>query len=279
MVEHIVPATLAEALEAIADGKKEVIAGGTDLMVQRRKGAGRLPDFPDGLVYLFDLDELKYVRKTADALHIGAMTPLEELLKHPHVPNLLKTIIAEMASPALRRVATIAGNIANASPAGDSLIYLYLIDANVKLISASGERSLPIHEIITGPKTTCLTKQEIIVEITIPIHRFTHERFKKIGPRRSDAISKASFAAAAFIEEDIIRDFRVAFGAVSATVVRCKDIEETLKGTRVDALKEASRSIIERYASHIRPIDDQRSNKVYRKTVSTNLLADFIATL
>lgn len=278
MVNHYIPETLQETLEILNRETVEIIAGGTDLMVQRRKWADTVPRF-DSTINIFSIDELKYIKKVDSNLHIGSVTCLTEILENKYTPLLLKKSIYDIASPALRNVATIAGNIGNASPAGDTLPILYALNASVVLKSLSNERVLPIDEVITGPRKTVIKENELITEIIIPLERFTKIDFKKIGGRKADAISKISFTAAVKLDKDTIKDIRIVFGAVGPVMVRDKSIEARMINISKMELTEKIDRIIDDYSEIINPIDDQRSNKKYRKHVALNLLMDFLLNL
>ena len=120
MVRNVIPVSYNEALNLLNDGNFKIIAGGTDLMVQRRSWSQTPPKFKEDVLYIFNLEELKYVKEEAGYIVIGSTTPVQDLLNNDLTPNLLKEAIKIMASPALRHMATIAGNIGNASPAGDT---------------------------------------------------------------------------------------------------------------------------------------------------------------
>ena len=204
---------------------------------------------------------------------------LEELKHHELTPPLLVEATKIMASPAIRNMATIGGNIGNASPAGDSLPVLYVLNALVVLKSVESTRELPIEELITGPGRKAMQKNEMIVEVKIPINGFTATSFDKVGGRKADAISKISFAGVAKVKNNLVQDFRVAFGAVGPTVVRKPNLEVNVIGLTLDDMKLNIQEILNEYSEYIRPIDDQRSNKEYRKTVAVNLLKNFILSL
>ena len=276
MVKHTIPRNLQDAINYLYQGDYQVIAGGTDLMIQKRNTADLPPLFNSNLLYVFNLDELKYVIKEENQIRIGSMTSLETLLHHEDVPQLLKDVIIEMASPGIRNVATLAGNIANASPAGDSLVALYLMDAIVVLSSMNQNRYLPIEKVILGPRKTCIQNNELIKEIIIPIHNFSKTCWVKVGGRRADAISKVSFCGAVTIEEGQIKDFRIAIGAVYMTVIRNRQIEKLYKNITVQNFKNDTNNILVHYQELIKPIDDQRSNKIYRNQVALNLIKDFV---
>lgn len=279
MVKHFIPKTLEETLKYINEHKTIIISGGTDLMVQRRNWAETPPVFKKNVVYIFNLDELRHIVCKNDNLIIGANTRMSDILIHLDVPELLKEAIYIIASPALRNMATLAGNIGNASPAGDTLPILYALDAKVKLISLYGERILNIEDVITGPRRTVIEDNELIQEIIIPFKEYTNSTFVKVGGRKADAISKVSFTGAIRIEEDLVKELAICFGAVGPTIIRKKSIEAKYQYITTEELKANIENIINDYSEVIIPIDDQRSNKEYRKKVALNLLRDFITNL
>lgn len=276
MVKHYIPENLVAALEYIDKNKTEVIAGGTDLMVQRRNWAETPAIFENKVMYIANLNELNYIKKIDDHLHIGAVTPLTDVLNHKDTPQMLKEAIEIMASPALRNCATIAGNIGNASPAGDTLPVLYVYEAFIVLENKNKSRILPIEEIILGPRKTVIMENEIITEIIIPLTNFSEILFEKVGGRKADAISKISFAGAIILKDSKIRSIRIAYGAVGPTVVRNKAIEQKYTNLTRQELKGKISDIKMDYKEIVKPIDDQRSNKEYRKKVAINLLEKFI---
>lgn len=278
MVKHYLPTTLKETLNLLHNNELEIIAGGTDLMVQRRTWANTKPEFKN-TINIINLNELKYIKEEGNNIIIGSATSLSDILSSKLTPELLKKSIYEIASPALRNIATIAGNIGNASPAGDTLPILYLLNAQVKIIDLHTELILPIEEVILGPRKTILKKNQLIKEIVIPNPTFTKSTFVKVGGRKADAISKLSFTAGAIIEDNTVKDIRFAFGAVGPTVVRIKELEKRMINNSLTDISDNIQNILDDYSKVIKPIDDQRSNKEYRKQVSLNLLKDFLNNL
>ncbi len=279
MVDHYIPKNLEDALNYMKNGKSKVIAGGTDLMIQSRAWSETPPKFTTNMIYILNLQELNYIQSQNDIIRVGAVTPYETLLDNLHTPEIFKKIILELASPALRYVATLSGNIGNASPAGDALVGLYLYDAVITLMSFEGKRHISIDELITGPKKTAIKDTEMITEITLPNLNHTKTSWIKVGGRRADAISKVSFAGLVNLDGETIKDIRIALGAVNATVVRRKEIEKTLIGRTVEDVVKDIDVILSAYEPYIKPIDDQRSNARYRKHVALNLIKDFLLTL
>lgn len=275
-MRNLTPKTLIEVLTLLNEGDYKILAGGTDLMIQNRSWSNTLPKFKKDTLLIFDIPELKYITKEEEFVHIGSGMTLEELKDHELTPRLLVEAIEIMASPAIRNMATLGGNVGNASPAGDSLPVLYVLQALIVLENVERSRELPIEEFILGPGKKALLQNEIIKEIKIPYCNCTSTTFDKVGGRKADAISKVSFAGIAKVKNNIIQDFRVAFGAVGPTVVRIPKLEANVVGLTVDEIKLNIQNINDEFSEFIRPIDDQRSNKEYRKTVALNLLNNFI---
>jgi CO/xanthine dehydrogenase FAD-binding subunit len=279
MVNEYIPRTLQDALEYINSHQSILIAGGTDLMVQRRNWANVPASFTKDVVYISNLKELQTMKTINDELHIGAGVVVSDIIQHKDCPKLLEEAINISASPALRNLATIAGNIGNASPAGDTLPVLYILNALIEISSIHSKQIVPIEKVITGPRKTILQPNQIITKIIIPLKKSTQSTFQKVGGRRADAISKVSMAASAVIEDEKFTTFKVAFGAVGPTVVRRKELEEKIQQMTIKEIKNNINQILEMYQPYITPIDDQRSNKKYRSKVALNLLEDFIKSL
>ncbi len=279
MVRHRIPVTLEEALEHLNETTYKIIAGGTDLMVQNRAWSELPPKFDAPLLFCFNLEALKYVKEENAFIKIGSMTDLETLLHHPLTPEILRKVIYEMASPAIRKVSTLSGNIGNASPAADSLLALYALDAKVEIKSQKETRLSTVSELILGPRKTALKQNEIITEIIIPKSSFTQTCFVKVGGRRADAISKVAFVGCASVENNVIKDIRMTINAVAARLIRRQDIEKGLCEKTPDEVKQNVNAILEAYSTSIQPIDDQRSNKDYRKYTANNLIKAFLNTL
>jgi CO/xanthine dehydrogenase FAD-binding subunit len=276
MVRSFIPGTYEEALELLDKNEMILMAGGTDLMVKKRNWAGLSPIFDRDVLFISELKELKYIRKSGGFIHIGAMTTLEDILVHKETPEILRKAVLLMASPGIRHIATLGGNIGNASPAGDSLPVLYILDAKIVIDGKGTERMVPIEEFILGPGKVALAGREMIKEIILNDVRFDMIHYEKIGGRKSDAISKLSFAGGVSYKKGKIDEFRCAFGAVAPTVVRSREIESLTKGVDRKDLDDVKSKLKEDFNEIIRPIDDQRSTAIYRKKVCMNILDRFI---
>ena len=275
-MESCRPLTISDALGEMKSGDATVFAGGTDLMVRKV--------WKNKCVFIGSIPELKTVRKTKSGMEIGAAATITELLENPIIPDFMKKVFEQMASPAIRNRATLGGNAGNASPAGDSLPMLYALRAGIVLadLDPAGQvftRTLPIRDFITGVRKTVIRPEELIVRFLIPADSLGDQSLyyeKKVGARRAEAISKLSFFGRVRRKDGKIEDFAAAFGAVGRTVVTNAEAEELIRGMTMDELSSNREKIMTLYDDVIHPIDDQRSTADYRKTVSMNLLRDFL---
>ncbi|MFO7969649.1 MAG: FAD binding domain-containing protein [Bacillota bacterium] len=277
MVKSLIAKSLNQALEALDNHSYQIVAGGTDMLIQNRSHTGMPIGYKQDIIYINLIDELNYIKEDKENIYIGANTRLETILESDITPKILKDVILEMASPAIRHTATLAGNIGNASPAGDSLVVLYLLDCKLEIKSINNTRTVFLKDFITGVRKIALNNNELITKLIIPKTNFTNIYFRKVGPRLSDAISKLSFAGSFLIENNQIKDLRIALGAVYITVIRSREIEKEFIGKTVDELIKNKEKLIKAYESLIKPIDDQRSNRIYRKKVALNLIKEFIS--
>ena len=272
------PRTLGEALAFRARTGAVPFAGGTDLMVKYRGYTGTGVHMPFPVLFLDAVGELRELSESEQGAIIGAGVTYTQMLGEAALlPELLRRAAELIASPALRNRATMAGNVGNASPAGDTIPPLYVHEAHVVLQSAEGERRLPVSDFLTGPGTTALGDSEIITGFVVPRLPAGRLYYRKVGTRRANALSKLSAAGYARLEEARIADFRFAVGAVAPTVVRLREAEKLLVGRRVgDIDMEAATEAAD---SSINPIDDQRSTAAYRRQVALNSLQEFLSAL
>lgn len=277
-VDGYLPKTINAALQILNSENVIVYAGGTDLMVRYKNETSLLPMFDKNILYIGQIDELKKVYENNEEIVIGAGCTLASLLRNEHVPEILKKAIRGAASPAIRNMGTIGGNICNASPAGDTLPVLYSLNSRCSVISEGLERTINIEDFIYGPRRTVLEKNEMLKSITIPKENFNIVHYEKVGARKASAISKLSFAGLCNVENGRVQNLRISFGAVGATVVRLKEAENLIIGREINTLDKFIKEAIELYDKNINPIDDQRSTAQYRKIVVMNLIKYFFYT-
>lgn len=273
------PENLQEALEIIDKDEVIILAGGTDLMVRRKSPSGLIPKFDKNTLFVNNIEELKNITKDDNYINIGAGCTLSQISDNNIIPDYVKEVISDFASLGIRNAATMVGNICNASPAGDTLPLLYALNAKLVIKSLKEEKIVDIKDFITGPGRHILNKNEIVTEIKIPLENFNKFYYKKVGTRKATAISKLSFVGIARLKANVVEDIRIAFGAVAATIVKSDDLEKRFVGKTLEEIDLIKGDITDEYAKLITPIDDQRSNKNYRKKVAINLLNDFIKQL
>ena len=274
--ELTAPGTLQKVLALYADepGSWLPIAGGTDVMVLY--AAGKLP--ARKLVNIGDLRELRRIEVTSSEVRIGAGCTYTDLRQHSVIASefpLLARAAAWTGGIANQNRGTLGGNIANASPAGDSLPVLLVYDADLILVSVRGERRIPYRTFHTGYKKTLLAPDELIHSICISKNLKGYISYaKKVGARNAQAISKVFLAALARISNTTIEDVRLAAGSVGPIPVRLAATERALAGRAIDnSLLEAAGNVM---AQEVQPIDDIRSTAEYRTVVLRNLLGEFL---
>lgn len=276
MVNGYSPSTFKEALKILNEKDVIIYAGGTDLMVRYKNISSLLPKFDKDLLYIENLKELKEINESSSEIRIGAACKLSYLLQSDCIPQILKQAIKNIASPAIRNMGTIGGNICNASPAGDTLPVLYALDAKVKITSINNSKETEMKDFILGPKKTILENNEILESIIIPKKNFNKIYYQKVGARKASAISKVSFVALAQIEKEEIKNLRIAIGSVGPSVVRVKEGEDELIGKNIKDINDSINNVQDIYSKKITPIDDQRSTANYRKNVALRLIKYFL---
>jgi xanthine dehydrogenase FAD-binding subunit len=276
MVEHVIARSLDEALHCLNQQEYTILSGGTDHMVQKRSWAGTLPLFTKPVLFLHEVKELYGIRVDSNVMEIGAMTSMTAIEEHPQTPPILKECIRQIASPGIRNKATLAGNIANASPAADAVCVLIALHAKVVISSVNHTYETLVEHVIVGPRKTILKQNEMIIAIHIPLLIPTFYAFYKVGGRMADAISKISLAGFIYIHNGKIAEFRLCFGAVGPKVMRNVDQDFAMLGKDIEYLAMEMDAYIDSYVQAISPIDDQRSTKEYRQMVASNLIKKFI---
>jgi len=272
MTQVVLPRALDELWDFLEeDPNTAVYSGGTDLLVNLR--GGRIN--PSRLACLERIEEIRGVRDAGAAVFIGAATTHTHLLENSLVSSefpVLTKAIRVLASPAIRNMGTIGGNIVNASPAGDTLPPLYALDAEVEIVSRKEAKRMPVSDFIVGPGRVRLGANEIVKGVWIrKAPEFNVRHFEKVGLRKSQACAVASLAAALSLSEGgKIERARLAWGSVGPTVVRSAEVEEALLGRELEIqmLAEVAR-LVERAVS---PIDDVRASAQYRRIVAGRLL-------
>jgi len=272
------PKTLAEAREALAQGATKV-AGATDLMVTDH-ASGREHA---SVLNVLGISELQGIRVEGEQLSIGAASTFTLIRQSPematHAP-LLVHAAATIGAAQIQNRATIGGNIANASPAGDSLPALLALGAMIAISGPRERRIVPYNAFHTGYRTTVLGPDELIERVFIPLPSPAVQIFRKVGTRAAQAISKVVVGFASDrLEHHRLANVRLAMGSIAAVPVRLHDVEILIEDHPLTAdLADRAASLVEKT---IWPIDDVRSTAEYRRHVAgqvvRRLLLDLLA--
>jgi CO/xanthine dehydrogenase FAD-binding subunit len=265
------------ALMASEPGGWLPIAGGTDVMVLY--AAGKLT--PRKLVSIWNLPELRHIDAAPKEVRIGAACTYSDLRNHGTIAGefpMLARAASWTGGIANQNRGTLGGNIANASPAADSLPALLAYEAELILFSARGERRVSYLEFHLGYKKHLLAPDELIRTICLPRKHSGYFYYsRKVGARNAQAISKVCIAALGRVTNGEIEDVRIGLGSVAPIPLRLRETERALIGRKVEpALINAMRQTV---AREIQPIDDIRSTSKYRAAVAANLVAEFIEKL
>jgi len=273
------PGNLQAVLSLLADEPSQwlPIAGGTDVMVLY--SAGKLPNRK--LIDIWSIPELRQIEVLPERIRIGAACTYTALRSHEIISRdfpLLTLAASWTGGIANQNRGTLGGNIANASPAADSLPALLVYDAELTLISVRGQRRVPYRTFHAGYKKTTLAADELILDISLP-RQFAEyaPHARKVGARNAQAISKVCLAALGQCADGVIRDLRLALGSVAPVPFRLQETEQLLTGIKIapSLINAARKSVLK----EIRPIGDIRSTARYRAAVAANLVAEFLEKL
>ncbi|MBT8494711.1 MAG: FAD binding domain-containing protein [Deltaproteobacteria bacterium] len=278
MTDYLRPASAREAAEQVAAHPDYIIlAGGTDLLV----AANHKPK-PPGVIDVFGLEPLVGVHHDEGDLVIGAATSYREIIASELAQKELPSLVAasrEVGALQIQARGTIGGNIGTSSPVGDTLPVLLALDARIQLLSAQGgEREIPYREFCTGYRQTARKQDELIKAIRFLAQpEGSVQRWRKMGTRRAQSISKVMVSLWADLDGQTIADIRIGLGAVAATPVRANAAEAAARGQSVsDATADAVRAAL---VGEIHPIDDVRSTASYRLNAAGNVVRRMIAEL
>lgn len=271
---YLAPATLDEAVDHLKQGGVTILAGGSDLMLRVRAGHY---DPGTTLMNIQKLNELRKIAFDDSEVLIGALTTISEIRDSAQLASsmpLLGEAADQFASMQIRNVGTIGGNICNASPAGDMLVPLLVLNASVELAShAEGQvvtRRVPLQELFMGPGKTQCQSDELLTRIAIPLSRGGFRaHFYKFGTRPALDISTVSIGIGGVCNHGALEQPRVAFGAVAPVPFLATETMKAIAQSPlgIDRIKE----IGEIAREEIEPIDDLRATAWYRKELIHNL--------
>tara|TARA_Y100000590_G_scaffold153023_1_gene175734 strand:+ start:785 stop:2224 length:1440 start_codon:yes stop_codon:yes gene_type:complete len=244
-----------------------LLSGGTDLSLVVTKERKDI----DSIIYLNSINELNYIKNNNKFIEVGATTPLTKFENYiqKYYPD-FNSILKRYGSVQIRSVATIAGNIATASPIGDTLPLLLSLDAKVVLKSIKKTKVVPINNFFLGYRKTKLKKGQFIESVRIPL--FSKNIFKayKISKRFDDDISAICASFNVEIKNKRIKNIRIAFGGMAPTPQRAKYCEKILLNSSItkEIIEKAEKALEQDF----KPISDMRASRKYRMIVAKNLL-------
>jgi len=246
------------------------LAGGTDLLVQHKDGA--IPE--STWLDVTGIDELRGIRVLNGEVWIGALATHEEMARSPFIRQYAPALVdgcAVIGGPQIRWRGTVGGNLANASPAADTVPALYTLEARVEIMGTDGRRrEVPVDAFAHAPRRTVLSNGELITGVRFAARDGVRGGFLRLGQRQAQAISKVSVAVTAVLDGTQFKYLRIACGSVAPTVVRAPRAEAILleHGMASEAVDRAAAVICE----EVRPIDDLRSTAAYRREMAGVLL-------
>ncbi len=271
MVRIRFPKSEQELSAMIQEPAAVILNGGTDLMVQMRAGRKK----PTLLVSLEHLSVGQSIQEEKDWIEISCRTTFAEILRSRPIFlyfPILAQASAEVGSSQIRNRATLVGNLVNASPAGDGILALILLDAEIEVRRGPKDSyRTPLEQFILGPGKTSLQAGEYVYSIRIPKPvQPNYQCFAKVGKRKAMAISIASMGAVICVENQIIQSLRLGFGSVGPKVIQVHEAEAYARGTRWDA--DTLKAIGGIVGRSVQPIDDVRATAKYRRRVCENLV-------
>lgn len=269
MIRYAKPTTVDEALALLGEGAWRILAGGTDFYPAQ----GSKP-FRDNVLDINGLAALRGIAETGSHWVIGARTTWTDIIRHPLPPafDALKQAAREVGSAQIQNVASVAGNLCNASPAADGVPGLLILDAEVELRSAAATRHLPLRDFILGNRRTALQASEMVTAIRVAKPGATGtSAFVKLGARRYLVISIAMVAARLVVENGAVRDAAVAAGSCSVVARRLAGVEAALRGLAVGpSLADA---VLSAPMAELSPIADVRGSAEYRLDAVREIVA------
>ncbi len=273
-MSYALPDNLEDALNLRASGDWQIIAGGTDIY----PAAVGVP-VRSNLLDISRVHGLDGIQATDSNWRIGALVTWTQLLQHalPAAFDGLRLAARELGSVQIQNVASIVGNLCNASPAADGVPALLVLDAKVELCSARGTRELCLSEFVLGNRRTALRADEIATAILIPRqHEHTKTHFLKLGGRKYLVISIAMVAAQIVVDDfDRITSARIAVGSCSAVACRLSTLERVLIGLPLGP--DIERAINREAMPELHPIDDIRGSADYRVQAAVTLVRRTVA--
>ena len=278
--DYAAPTSLEEAAKLAADSPVTILAGGTDLMPQSEWGKLMLSG---SLINLRRVPEIKGIEISDETIRLGALVTVTEILESEELERYASVLVetaGQFASEQIRNMSSIGGNVCNASPAGDMIIPLLLLDTQVELARWSGtkieSRRVPLHKFFAGPGCTIRQAGEILTALHFPVPPDSFVGgFRKFGPRPALEIAMAAVGIAGERNGKSLTNARVAFGAVAPTPIRGSATESVIEGKPLNEATIAAAA--ETASNEISPITDLRASEWYRRHLVRALTEELLS--
>lgn len=265
---YFAPKSVKEAISLLSEygHKARVISGGTDLLAQMKQREV----LPQCVISIGNIAELNFIKyDDSKGLRIGVSTSVVDIANSPVVKSkfsLLAQAAGLLGTPSIRNQATLGGNLCNAAPSADTASPLLVLEAQAKIAGAKGEKTIPLEQFFAGPGQTVLEQGQLLTQIQIPnLPPHSGGFYLKQTRRHGADLAMVGVAALVVMEGDILKDVRIALGAVAPSPIRARKAETVLRGYPMDDKRlEAAGHAASQEAT---PIDDVRSSAEYRKTL------------
>ena len=266
--------TVQEAVDMMRQEEgARIVAGATDVLIRWRQGVWK-PRYVLNIKRIAGLDEVSY--SPDSGLSLGALVTIRTLERHAliqaHYPALAQAATA-FAGVQIRNLATVGGNVCNASPAGDTLPALLAYGAECRMVGAAGERLVPLEQFCLGPGQTALQPAELLVALRLPPPPpRAGALYIKHSPRSTMDIATVGVASVVALADQsgVCQEVRIALGAVAPTVIRATVAEDLLRGQSIDAAR--LQQVAQAATQAARPLDDIRGSAAHRRAVIAPLV-------
>jgi len=273
-VKYFAPRTIGEACSLLSQYQEQakVIAGGTDLVFQMKQG-DILPKYIINIRGIPEQDYIIYDDKVG--LSIGALATIHSIEDSPLIKekfNVLAQAANKLGTPQIRNRATLAGNLCNAAPSADTIPALIVLDANLKILSTTAERTVSIENFFIGPGQTILKPDEIVIEIQVPnLPPQSSGVYIKHTIRKALDLAIVGVAVITTLDGEVLSNVRIALGTAAPTPLRAKGAEDILRGKKADEelIDKAAQTAVDESS----PRDSVRSSAEYRRKMLRVLVA------
>jgi carbon-monoxide dehydrogenase medium subunit len=264
--KYLRPKSVQEAVSLLSEyrEKVKVVSGGTDFLMQLKRGEV----MPESLISLGEIRELDFIKyEEMNGLRVGALTTIVNITNSSLIKSkfsILAQAAGMLGTPAIRNQATLGGNLCNAAPSADMAPPLLVLGAMAKIVGMEGEKIVPLEDFFVGPGQMILGQDHLLTEIQMPnLSPHSGGAYLKQKRRQGADLAVVGVAALAVMEGEVLKDIKIALGAVAPTPIRAKKAEDILRGKKVDQklLEKCGQAA----SNQAKPINDIRGSAEYRR--------------